>query len=70
MIYLHQSGGPSQLETFDYKPVLTQRNGEQLPDSARQGRLVPARKRQVFDALLSRLRQEGGVELVESRGAP
>lgn len=35
-----------------------------------EGRLIPARKRQVFDALLSRLRQQGGVELVESRGAP
>jgi len=35
-----------------------------------EGRLVPARKRQLFDALLSRLRQQEGVELVESRGAP
>ena len=25
------------METFDYKPVLRQRNGEQLPDSVRQG---------------------------------
>jgi hypothetical protein len=31
------AGGPSQIETFDYKPVLVQRNGEQLPDSVRQG---------------------------------
>src|SRR5215207_4817895 len=37
VIYLFMAGGPSQLETFDYKPVLTQRNGEQLPDSVRQG---------------------------------
>ncbi|MFO1063933.1 MAG: DUF1501 domain-containing protein [Pirellulales bacterium] len=37
VIYLFQSGGPSQLETFDYKPVLQQRNGEPLPDSVRQG---------------------------------
>lgn len=37
VIYLFQSGGPSQLETFDYKPLLNQRNGEQLPDSVRQG---------------------------------
>jgi len=37
VIYLFMAGGPSQMETFDYKPVLTDRNGEQLPDSVRQG---------------------------------
>jgi hypothetical protein len=37
VIYLFQSGGPSQLETFDYKPLLRERNGEPLPDSVRQG---------------------------------
>ena len=37
VIYLHQSGAPSQLELFDYKPILNQRNGEQLPESVRQG---------------------------------
>jgi len=31
VIYLFMAGGPSQLETFDYKPVLNQRNGENLP---------------------------------------
>ena len=37
VIYLFMAGGPSQLETFDYKPLLNQRHGEQLPDSVRQG---------------------------------
>src|ERR687898_192310 len=37
VIYLFMAGGPSQVETFDYKPVLNRRNGEQLPDSVRQG---------------------------------
>ena len=37
VIYLFMAGGPSQMETFDYKPVLNARNGEQLPDSVRQG---------------------------------
>src|SRR5436309_861689 len=37
VIYLFMSGGPSQLETFDYKPLLNQRNGEQLPESVRMG---------------------------------
>jgi uncharacterized protein (DUF1501 family) len=31
------SGGPSQLETFDDKPELRRRRGEQLPDSVRAG---------------------------------
>ena len=42
LVYLFQSGGPSQLETFDYKPVLQQRNGEELPDSVRQGQRLTA----------------------------
>jgi hypothetical protein len=37
VIYLFQSGAPSQLETFDYKPSLHKRQGEELPDSIRQG---------------------------------
>jgi hypothetical protein len=37
IIYLFMAGGPSQLETFDYKPLLNQRNGENLPDSVRMG---------------------------------
>ncbi|MEO1448767.1 MAG: DUF1501 domain-containing protein, partial [Bacteroidota bacterium] len=37
VIYLFQSGGPSQLDLFDYKPLLNQRNGEDLPESIRKG---------------------------------
>ncbi len=37
IIYLFQSGGPSQLELFDYKPLLQKRRGEDLPESVRQG---------------------------------
>jgi len=37
VIYLFQSGGPSQLETWDYKPLLNEKQGEGLPDSVRQG---------------------------------
>jgi hypothetical protein len=40
IIFLHQSGGPSQLETFDYKPGLTQFQGTQIPDSVRMGQRV------------------------------
>ena len=37
VIYLFQSGGPSQLETFDYKPMLEKWNGTDLPASIRNG---------------------------------
>ena len=35
VIYLFQSGGPSQIELFDYKPELIKRRGEEIPDSVR-----------------------------------
>ena len=37
VIFLTQSGGPSQLELFDHKPDLHQLAGTELPDSVRQG---------------------------------
>lgn len=37
IIFLFQSGGPSQLDLFDYKPLLNELHGEQLPDSVRGG---------------------------------
>ena len=37
VIYLFQSGAPSQLDLFDYKPSLGERQGEDLPDSVRMG---------------------------------
>jgi hypothetical protein len=37
VIYLFQSGGPAQQELFDYKPLLNEKNGEQLPDHVRGG---------------------------------
>ena len=37
VIYLFQSGGPSQLDLFDYKPLLNERRGEDLPESIRNG---------------------------------
>ena len=40
VIFLHQSGGPSQIETFDYKPMLAKFQGTQIPDSVRQGQRV------------------------------
>ena len=37
VIYLFQSGGPSQMDLFDYKPALTDKRGEELPGSIRMG---------------------------------
>ncbi len=37
VIYLFQNGAPSQLESFDYKPTLIKRMGEDLPESIRKG---------------------------------
>ena len=40
VIFLTQSGGPSQLELFDEKPDLMKWAGVELPDSVRQGQRV------------------------------
>src|SRR6516225_1995002 len=37
VIYLFQSGGPSQMELYDYKPRLMDLARTELPDSIRQG---------------------------------
>ncbi|MFZ9936778.1 MAG: DUF1501 domain-containing protein [Luteolibacter sp.] len=37
VIYLFQSGGPSHIDLFDYKPHLEKVHGEDLPGSIRQG---------------------------------
>ena len=37
IIYLFQNGAPSQLETFDYKPLLNKMAGTDLPESIRGG---------------------------------
>lgn len=37
IVYLFQSGGPSQLELLDYKPKLKELHGTELPESIRQG---------------------------------
>ncbi|HVP46686.1 MAG TPA: DUF1501 domain-containing protein [Bryobacteraceae bacterium] len=37
VIYLFQSGAPSQMDLFDYKPRLSEFRGAELPDSIRNG---------------------------------
>src|SRR4029079_12800498 len=37
IIYLHMVGGPSQLDLWDYKPVMQEWFDKDLPDSVRMG---------------------------------
>jgi hypothetical protein len=37
VIYLYQAGGPSHLETFDYKPALAKLDGQAMPESFTKG---------------------------------
>ncbi len=38
VIFLFMSGGPSHVDSFDYKPYLDKNQGQPLPDSHRKGR--------------------------------
>jgi hypothetical protein len=40
VIFLHQSGGPSQIDLFDYKPALAKLHSTDLPDSVRKGQRI------------------------------
>src|SRR5262245_8735281 len=40
VIFLHQSGGPAQMDLFDYKQKLVQLRGTELPDSVRMGQRI------------------------------
>src|SRR5215475_9014711 len=40
VIFLHQSGGPSQMDLFDYKPNMRKLQGTELPDSIRRGQRI------------------------------
>lgn len=40
IIYLHQSGAPSQIDLFDYKPALAKHHGSELPETIRMGQRI------------------------------
>ena len=40
VIYMFQSGAPSQIDLFDHKPLLRKYHGEDLPDSVRKGQRI------------------------------
>ena len=40
VIYMFQSGAPSQIDLFDHKPLLRKYQGQDLPDSVRKGQRI------------------------------
>lgn len=40
VIFLYQAGGPSHLETFDYKPALAKMHGQGMPESFTKGQQI------------------------------
>ena len=40
VIYMFQSGAPSQLDLFDHKPMLRKFHGQDLPDTVRKGQRI------------------------------
>ncbi|MCX6596493.1 MAG: DUF1501 domain-containing protein [Acidobacteria bacterium] len=40
IIFLYQAGGPSHLETFDYKPKLAEMHGKPMPESITKGQQI------------------------------
>ena len=40
VIYMFQSGAPSQIDLFDHKPLLREYHGQDLPDSVRKGQRI------------------------------
>jgi hypothetical protein len=63
VIYLFQSGGPSHIDLFDYKPALEELHGQDLPDSVRQGQrltgMTSGQKDFPVCKSLARFRQHG-----------
>src|ERR1041384_7211362 len=40
VIFLYQAGGPSHLETFDFKPKLAELTGKPMPESMTKGQQI------------------------------
>jgi hypothetical protein len=61
VIFLYMSGGPSHLETFDYKPTLEKLDGQPMPASYTQGQPIAQLQGQALKCLgpQYRFRQHG-----------
>lgn len=51
VIYLYMSGGPSQFETFDYKPKLVEMDGKPMPESITAGQPIAQLQGQALKCL-------------------
>jgi hypothetical protein len=73
VIFLTQSGGPSQIELFDHKPNLMAWAGKELPDSIRQGQrltTMTASQKQLIMPARTRFRQCGDSQATISEWLP
>ena len=50
VIFLYMSGGPSHLETFDYKPKLAELDGQPMPESFTKGQPIAQLQGQKLEA--------------------
>lgn len=64
VIYLFMSGGPSQMDLFDYKPILNEMNGQELPESVRGGQRLTG-----MSANQARLPLAGSIFKFDQHGA-
>src|SRR5437660_1634797 len=51
VIYLYMAGGPSHLETFDYKPKLAEMSGKPMPESFTKGQPIAQLQNQALKCL-------------------
>src|SRR5262245_33720539 len=51
VIYLYMAGGPSHLETFDYKPTLAKMHGQPMPESFTKGQPIAQLQGQKLNCL-------------------
>ncbi|MGE3819937.1 MAG: DUF1501 domain-containing protein, partial [Isosphaeraceae bacterium] len=51
VIYLYMSGGPSQFETFDFKPALAKLDGQPMPESFTKGQPIAQLQGQTLKVL-------------------
>src|SRR2546421_7384823 len=51
VIYLYMAGGPSHLETLDYKPKLVEMNGKPMPESFTKGQPIAQLQNQALKCL-------------------
>ncbi len=73
VIFLTQSGGPSQIELYDHKPGLDALAGSELPDSVRNGQRLTgmtAGKKQLVMPPHSKFTQHGESRAIGCRTSP